>query len=223
MADLYAILDWPHPTGLDLLDVARGLIGDRPHGPGAKVLQLRCKAVDTCTRIGLIEQVAPLVRAAGLQLVINDDIAAALACPGLVDGVHLGQDDLVALGGAEALRVLRDRAPPGFIVGLSTHDLAQVRASAVLPIDYIGFGPVLPTRSKAKPEPCVGMDGLSAACEVARHPVVAIGGLDATSAIEAAERGAAMVAMIGALVAPTVDAIAARVTAIAAALTNVTR
>lgn len=223
MADLYAILDWPNSTGLDILGVARGLVGSRPHGPGAKVLQLRCKAVDTCTRIGLVHQVAPPVRAADVRFVVNDDITAALACPGLADGVHLGQDDLVALGGAAGLRALRERAPAGFVIGVSTHDLAQVRASADLPIDYIGFGPVLPTRSKHDPEPCVGMTGLAAACEVARHPVVAIGGLDATSAVEAAERGASMVAMIGALVAPTSDAIAARVTAIATALAGVTR
>jgi thiamine-phosphate pyrophosphorylase len=219
MADLYAILDWPHPSGLDVADVARGLLG-APGGIGAKFLQLRSKAVDTCTRIALAAQVAPISRAAGVPLLINDDVAVALSS---ADGVHLGQDDLHALGGPPALHALRRRAPAGFRIGLSTHDLAQVRASADLPIDYIGFGPVLPTRSKQRPEPCVGLDGLAAACGVARHPVVAIGGLDATSALSAAEQGADMVAMIGALVAPTVDEIAARVTALASALARVTR
>lgn len=219
MADLYAILDWPHPTDLDLVTVARALLAARPDGPGPKFLQLRCKAADTCTRIGFVDQVAPLARAAGVPLIVNDDVAVALAH---ADGLHLGQDDLAALGGAAALRALRDRAP-GLILGVSTHDLAQVRASASLPVDYIGFGPVLPTRSKHKPEPCVGLDGLAAACEVAGHPVVAIGGLDATTAIDAARRGAAMVAMIGALVAPTREAIAERTAAIATALACVVR
>lgn len=219
MADLYAILDWPHPTDLDLVTVARALLAARPDGPGPKFLQLRCKAADTCTRIGFVDQVAPLARAAGVPLIVNDDVAAALAH---ADGLHLGQDDLAALGGAAALRALRDRAP-GLILGVSTHDLAQVRASASLPVDYIGFGPVLPTRSKHKPEPCVGLAGLAAACEVAGHPVVAIGGLDATTAIDAARCGAAMVAMIGALVAPTREAIAERTAAIATALACVVR
>jgi len=221
MAELYAILDWPHPSGLDIVGVARGLLGAKPHGPGAKFLQLRCKADDTCTRIGLARQVAPISRAAGVPFIINDDLTAALALPGLVDGVHLGQDDLQSLGGAPALDDLRRRATPGFIIGISTHDLAQVRASASLPVDYIGFGPVLPTRSKHKPEPCVGLDGLAAACRATRHPVVAIGGLDETSAILAADRGAAMVAMIGALVAPTTLEIATRVIALATALNAV--
>jgi len=218
MADLYAILDWPHPSGLAIADVARGLLGAKPHGPGAKFLQLRCKAADTCTRIGLARQVAPICRAAGVPLLINDDLTAALTLADEADGVHLGQDDLHALGGREFLLDLRRRVAPGFLVGVSTHDLAQVGASASLPIDYIGFGPVFATRSKQRPEPCVGLDGLAAACLAARHPVVAIGGLDSSSAITAAERGAAMVAMIGALVAPTSAAIAARVIALAEAL-----
>lgn len=215
MAELYAILDWPHPSNLDIVGVARGLLGARPHGPGAKFLQLRGKALDTCTRIRLARQVAPICRTAGVPFLVNDDITAALAG---ADGVHLGQDDLRTLGGAEALHDLRRRAPENFLIGVSTHDLAQVRASAGLPVDYIGFGPVLPTRTKQNPEPVVGLDGLAAACLATSHPVVAIGGLDDTTALHAARRGAAMVAMIGALVAPTTDAIAARVTALAEAL-----
>lgn len=221
MADLYAILDWPHPSALDIGDVARGLLGAKPHGPGAKFLQLRCKASDTCTRIGLARQVAPISRAAGVPLLINDDVTAALALTNEADGVHLGQDDLQALGGHEFLQDLRRRVAPGFLVGVSTHDLAQVGASASLPVDYIGFGPVFATRSKLRHEPCVGLDGLAAACRLARHPVVAIGGLDTSSAITAAERGAAMVAMIGALVAPTSAEIATRVIALSATLAAV--
>ena len=113
---------------------------------------------------------------------------------------------------------LRERGGAGFILGVSTHDLTQVRASAGLPVDYIGFGPVLPTRSKAQHEPSVGFAGLSAACVVARHPVVAIGGLDAEGAVRAASCGAAMVATIGALVAPAAGEVRARVVALATAL-----
>lgn len=220
MADLYAILDWPHPSGLDITAVAQGLLGAMPHGPGAKFLQLRCKAADTCTRIALARQVAPICRAAAVPFLINDDVSAALT-PDLADGLHLGQDDLTALGGHEFLNDLRRRAAPGFLLGVSTHDLGQVRASASLPLDYIGVGPVFPTRSKLRPEPCVGMDGLAAACHLARHPVVAIGGLDDASAISAAANGASMVAMIGALIAPTTAAISARVIALASALADV--
>jgi thiamine-phosphate pyrophosphorylase len=222
MAELYAILDWPHAFGLDAASAARGLIGDRPRGAGPKYLQLRCKAGDTSTRIALIEQVAPICRAAGVSLIVNDDVDAALARPGLVQGLHLGQTDLHALGRPESwpaeLAALRRRCGPGFILGVSTHDREQVRASAGLPIDYIGFGPVQTTRSKALPEPCVGFAGLAAACEVAPHPVVAIGGLDAAGALRASGCGAAMVATIGAVTAASTAEIHDLVVALAQAL-----
>ncbi len=222
MAGLYVILDWPHAGGLDAATAARGLVGDRPAGPGAGLFQLRCKGVDSLTRIGLIEQVAPVCRAAGVPLIVNDDIEAALARPGLASGVHLGQEDLQRLGPPaswpERLAALRRRGGEGFLIGVSTHDLAQVRASAGLPVDHIGFGPVLATRTKALPEPSVGFAGLAEACRVSRHPVVAIGGLDAAGAVRAASCGAAMVAMIGALVATSAAQIQGRVRELAGAL-----
>jgi thiamine-phosphate pyrophosphorylase len=222
MAGLYAILDWPHAGGLDAAAAASGLVGARPSGVGPLYLQLRAKHSDTSTRVALLEQVAPVCLAAGVPLIVNDDLEAALARPGLTQGLHLGQADLARLGPRETwperLAALRERAGAGFILGISTHDLEQVRASAGLPIDYIGFGPVLPTRSKAKPEPSVGFDGLAAACGVTRHPVVAIGGLDAAGAIRAAGCGAAMVAMIGALAAADAKEVRSRVVTLATAL-----
>ncbi len=219
MAGLYAILDWPHAAGLDAASAARGLIGERPAGPGPVLLQLRCKGADTSARRRLIAEVGPVCRAAGVPLIVNDDVEAALASREQVSGVHLGQDDLRRLGPASRwsgrLAALRSE---GLTVGLSTHDLAQVRASAALPVDYIGFGPVLATRSKALPEPCVGLDGLAAACGVSQRPVVAIGGLDAAGALQAARAGAAMVAMIGALTAASVRDIQRRVVDLAVAL-----
>ena len=93
-----------------------------------------------------------------------------------------------------------------------------MRASAALPVDYIGFGPVLATSSKVGAWPCVGFEGLALACAASRHPVVAIGGLDGAGAARAAACGAAMVAVISALVAPSPAQIHGRVVALATAL-----
>jgi len=219
MAGLYAILDWPHAGGLDAVAAAGALIGARPEGPGPGFLQLRCKGADTSTRIDLIEQVAPVCLAAGVPLIVNDDLDAALARPALVQGLHLGQDDLRRLGPPstwpERLAALRAR---GLFIGISTHDLEQVRASAGLPVEHIGFGPVQATRSKASPERVVGFDGLASACAASVHPVVAIGGLDAAGGVRAACAGASMVAVIGALVATSPSEIHERVVALARAL-----
>lgn len=232
---LYAILDLPHAGGLGPVEAARGLLGVREIGPAADVspaavteigprpgvVQLRAKAATTAERVALVRELAPVVRAAGAILIVDDDVEAARAA----DGVHLGQEDLAALAGgrpwAEVLRALRESAAPGFLIGLSTHTLAQVEQAAGLDVDYIGFGPILPTRSKAAAWPCVGLEGLRRACEICPHPVVAIGGLGLEDALRCGRAGAIGAAMIGALVDTTAAAVRARTAEVAGALLEV--
>jgi thiamine-phosphate pyrophosphorylase len=86
-----------------------------------------------------------------------------------------------------------------FSIGLSTHYLGQLRAAGRQSPDYLALGPVAPTRSKANPDPVVGLSGLLDGCRVASRPLVAIGGLDLVGGCRAIEAGAAAVAVIGAL------------------------
>ena len=220
---LYAILDLPHAGGLAPDEAARGLLGAGVMEIGPKIVQLRAKRASGAERAELVRGLLPVVRAAGARLVVDDDVEAGL----LADGVHLGQEDMAALAGGQswetALAGLRERAPTGFLVGLSTHGRAQVERAGGLSVDYIGFGPVLPTRSKAKPEPCVGFDGLAEVCEISAHPVVAIGGLGVADALRCIEAGAAGAAVIGALVADSVAEVRRRAGDLAATLRAVTR
>ena len=64
-------------------------------------------------------------------------------------------------------------------MGLSTHNLDQVRASVTQPIDYIGVGPVYATPTKDIPDPTLGLETMAAMITAAAHPAVAIGGIDA--------------------------------------------
>lgn len=218
---LYAILDLPHAGGLDPMAAARALVGEGVTEIGAKILQLRAKRATTAERAELVRALLPVVRAAGALLIVDDDIDAAM----LADGVHLGQEDLAAFAAAQpwegALVGLRGRVPAGFLIGLSTHDRAQVRRSAGLPVDYIGFGPILPTRSKANPDPCVGLDELRTVCEISSHPVVAIGGLAGPDALACVRAGAAAAAMIGALAGTSVAEVRERAASLASALRSV--
>lgn len=220
---LYAILDLPHAGGLDPVEAARGLVGVTEIGPGKPegrpgVVQLRAKGASPARRAELVGAVAPVVRAAGVLLIVDDDVEAARAA----DGLHLGQEDLAALAGSrpwsEVLAELRRAAGPGFLIGLSTHNRAQVEQSAGLDVDYIGFGPILPTRSKATPEPCVGFEELRRVCEISPHPVVAIGGLGPDDALRCAGAGAAGAAMIGALVGTSAALVRERAAGLATAL-----
>jgi len=97
---------------------------------------------------------------------------------------------------------------PGKIVGFSTHNLAQIVAAAVDgAVDYVGFGPLYATGSKANPDPVVGLEGLRRARAAVRLPIVAIGGITQATLPAVLAAGADAVAMIGEIVgAPDVTA-----------------
>lgn len=195
---LYAIVDLPHPHGLTAEVVTRAVLGDRPEGghEGASVVQLRAKGASTEQRIDWLRSMLSLCRRAGVPVVVNDDIEAAIEAG--ADGVHLGRDD----PGADDPPAVRARAAArdhALLVGLSTHDLGQLREAGRRGPDYLALGPVAPTRSKANAEPVVGWSALLDGCRVASRPLVAIGGLDLQGGRRAIEAGASAVAVIGAL------------------------
>lgn len=135
--------------------------------------------------------IAPRARAAGALFFVNDrpDVARAVGA----DGVHLGQDDLPV---AAARRILG----PGTLVGVSTHDLDELRAALAAGADYVGVGPVYATGSKRGALPARGVDLLRAARRLTRVPLVGIGGITPETAPDVLAAGADAVAMIGALV-----------------------
>src|SRR5690606_16466741 len=106
----------------------RAVLGERLGGGtlGAGAVQLRAKAATTAERVAMLQAMAPLCQRAEVPLFVNDDVDAALAgIPG-VSGVHLGQDDPGARDVA-SLRVRAARAGRPLAIGLSTHDLRQLR------------------------------------------------------------------------------------------------
>lgn len=182
----YAILDRDDEA------LARALV--EPAGAGAPVLQVRLKPASVREVMAAARMARRVTRAAGALLVINDRLDVALAVE--ADGVHLGQDDLPL---ADARRALAGRP---LLVGVSTHELAQVRAALADGADYLGFGPVFATATKANPDPVVGVDGLAAAAALTRAagvPLVAIGGLSLATAAAVAATGCAAAAAIGAI------------------------
>ena len=85
---------------------------------------------------------------------------------------------------------MRARYPSLKIVGLSTHNPAQVAASRAQPIDYIGVGPVYATPTKDIPDPTLGLETMRTMIDAAAHPAVAIGGIDATRLADVLAAGA---------------------------------
>src|SRR6185436_9636491 len=87
----------------------------------------------------------------------------------------------------------------GLTIGFSTHNADQAIAAAAAGADYIGFGPVFGTRSKANPDPTVGLDALAEVCRVVAVPVVAIGGITLDTVPAVARAGASAAALIAAI------------------------
>jgi hypothetical protein len=88
------------------------------------------------------------------------------------------------------------RAPP---VGVSTHDLDQVRAACDAGADYLGFGPVFATSTKENPDAVQGLEGLRAAVAACSVPIVAIGGIAIAQAQAVYATGAAAICAISAV------------------------
>jgi thiamine-phosphate pyrophosphorylase len=131
-----------------------------------------------------------------LKLIMNDSPEAAVIAG--FDGVHVGQTDVSP---AEARTIVG----PDRIVGVSTHNRAQLEAADKLPVDYIAIGPVFATLSKLNPDPVVGLDGVREARALTSKPLVAIGGITFENARAVLDAGADSVAVISAMFGPGKD------------------
>jgi thiamine-phosphate pyrophosphorylase len=146
----------------------------------------------------------------GVKLIVNDrpDIAAIAGAA----GVHVGQDDLPV---EDARRICGTHC----WVGVSTHNMQQLREAASSSADYIAVGPIFPTSSKENPDPVVGLEFLRAARQITQKPLVAIGGITRATAAEVWRAGADSLAMIRDIsMAPDPASVAAEYLAIAAQL-----
>lgn len=185
---LYAILDVDRATasGLTPLELA-----ERWLDAGVRLFQLRAKQMASGAMLELAAALEARAVRAGAVFIVND--RADVARLSGASGVHVGQGDL---GPADARRVVG----PDAIVGVSTHTDAQVRRALTEPASYVAVGPVFSTRSKANPDPVVGVDGVARAAALVRpsgRPLIAIGGIDVIHAPRVIDAGADAVAVIG--------------------------
>jgi thiamine-phosphate pyrophosphorylase len=158
---------------------------------GCTVIQYRAKRLSAREALSHARELRRLLP--GIQLIMNDRADLCLAAG--FDGVHLGQDDLSPEGARRVLGTER-------VVGLSTHNLTQMTEALTKPVNYLAIGPVFTTSTKEKPDPVVGIAGVS---EVRRLrdasgrdlPLVAIGGITRENAAAVLKAGADSVAVIG--------------------------
>jgi thiamine-phosphate pyrophosphorylase len=156
---------------------------------GAHVIQLREKGLSERELLERAREVRRWARAAGVLFIVNDrpDIARLVEA----DGAHLGQDDLPV---KEARRILG----PDALIGVSTHNLDQVRRAILDGAGYIGVGPTFPSGTKDFAT-LGGLEFVRATLAETTLPAFVIGGVNLRTIGAAVAAGARRVAVIQAI------------------------
>lgn len=182
---LYLITDRHQCAGRPLVEALRAACE-----AGVRAVQLREKDLSPREVFELAEEVQAVLRPGGARLFINDraDVARAAGAA----GVHLPENGLPVGAARRAL------GPEG-LVGVSTHDPDGARRAEDAGADFVAFGPVFFTPSKAVYGPPVGLGGLEAVARRVAIPVFAIGGVRPGRARPCLDAGARGVAVISAV------------------------
>lgn len=160
--------------------------------PKAGILQLRAKTLGAGPFVAIARTMVKILVPSKTALIINDRVDVAVASG--ASGVHLGDEDLPV---TDARRILGERA----IIGYSTHSIEDIVGTDHHGADYLGFGPVFASPTKAGAREARGVEALAAACQASRLPVVAIGGITIAAAPPLWAAGAASLAVISELAA----------------------
>lgn len=163
----------------------------RAAAAGAGWIQIREKDLDSRSLVELVRFAIAETRETSVRVLVNDRLDVALAANAA--GVHLGENSLPVEVVTEWRRC---NGRVDFLVGASCHSIESARAAERGGADYIFFGPVFATPSKAAFGAPQGTERLREVCASVRIPVLAIGGVDLENARECVAAGAAGIAAI---------------------------
>ncbi|EIJ82161.1 thiamine-phosphate pyrophosphorylase [Bacillus methanolicus PB1] len=160
---------------------------------GATLFQLREKGNGALTgelKKGFAKKVQSICKKFGVPFIVNDDVDLAMELG--ADGVHIGQDDEYA----ETVR----KKIGNKILGVSAHNLEEVQSAIQAGADYVGIGPIFPTKTKKDAKEVQGTALLRLLREKRIDiPAVGIGGINAHNAAQVVEAGADGVSVISAI------------------------
>lgn len=179
-ARLYAIFDTAYADPQHLEKTLTALLCG-----GADIIQIRAKNLPQEKILPLALRARKLLDGSKIPLIINDHPQIARDCG--ADGVHLGQHD----GDIPQTRA----ACPGLIIGRSTHSLIQALAAQKDGANYIGFGPLFPTPTKAG-RPAIGLGELKNLHRAVHIPAFAIGGIKSHNLHDVLAAGARRVVIV---------------------------
>ena len=187
---------------------------------GVRAIQIREKDLDTSDLLALTREVQEELGECRTLIMVNSNLEVALSCG--VQGIHLPEEDNPVRMASEArearvaretsearetrmacpagtVRTVRDHLPAGTLIARSTHSLKAALEAEADGVDFITFGPVYDTPSKASYGPAQGLGALEETVRAVTIPVFALGGVTPGRAGQCLEAGAHGVAAISAV------------------------
>lgn len=158
-------------------------VAARAANDGVEMIQIRAKELSARDLSSLARAVMRVAQRS--RILVNARTDVALACG--AHGVHLP-------AGAMAPDVIRRIAPEDFLIGVSCHDMEEVRAAEREGADFAVYGPVFPSVTKSLTP--IGIDAFREAAASVRMPVYALGGVTRENASACIAAGASGIAGI---------------------------
>jgi thiamine-phosphate pyrophosphorylase len=186
---LYAFVDTAYLRGRPPEVVAQQLCDG-----GADLIQLRAKTLPPDEIRRMAEAVVPIIRQAGVGLVINDHLSVAQEIE--ADICHLGQEDFFDAGFTHVSQLAPGTAH--LKIGLSTHAPEQARRAIAASPDYVAIGPIYATGTKPTAEP-VTLDYVRWAAANVNIPWFAIGGINLGNLDDVLATGAQRICVVSAI------------------------
>lgn len=181
-ADLYAITDDALSLNRPVIEVVKQLLD-----AGIRIIQYREKNKSSNSMLKDCIAIKKLTEEANACFIVNDYVDIAVLCN--ADGVHLGQDDL-------PIDKVRELIGKEKIIGLSTHSPQQAQKAIEMGADYIGVGPLYPTKTKKDVCEPVTISYLDWVVSHIAIPFVAIGGIKQHNIQEVIQHGAKCCALV---------------------------
>ncbi len=158
---------------------------------GCRLIQIREKDMSARALADFTRAAIEQARPRGARVLVNDRLDVAMAVG--ADGVHLRASSIPP---REVRAVAEKRGLDDFLIGVSTHSIAEAKMAEDGGADFIVCGPVYDTPSKREFGPPLGLDAFAEICGAVKIPALAIGGINLSNYSEPLRRGAAGIAAI---------------------------